>query len=149
MSFAIDGSRKPASIVPSIPITGFSLCGIYGVFEVRVPVPFPVPVRSSKHVRTTADGTSKGLRITSLYCDGVWLQLLICHYGRYTVPIITLLPPLGSFALQTTLIAGSLTEGSESVLSRGVRTHAHNLQTVQVLPREPIGSLWGRLRVAY
>ena len=44
-------------------------------------------------------------------------QLLICHYGRYAVPIVTLLPPLGSSTGQTTLIVGGLTKGSERVLS--------------------------------
>ena len=117
LSFAITDLGNLLPLFPASLSLDSRCVGCVGCSRVRVPVPVPVPVRSSKHVHTTADGTSKGLRIPRPYCDGVWFQLLICHYGRYAVPIVTLLPPLGSSTRQTTLIVGGLTKGSERVLS--------------------------------
>ena len=96
LSFAIDGSRNPASIFPASLSLDCLLCGMCGMFEVQVHFhfhfhfQFPVPVRIVYEVHTTADGGYQTPSYTvSWWCDVSASNL---HYGRYAVSFVTLLP---------------------------------------------------------
>ena len=90
LSFAIDGSRNPASIFPASLSLDSPLCGMCGMFEVHFHFQFPMPVRSVYEVHTTADGSYQ----TPLYTVSWWCVVSASnlHYGRYAFSFVTLLP---------------------------------------------------------
>ena len=82
--------------ISSIPITGFPMCGMCGMFEVQFHFQSQCQF-AEVYIHTTADGTYQ--RPSYTVAGGVLFQLLTCTTAG-TRSIVTVLPQLGSSTRQ-------------------------------------------------
>ena len=143
MSFAIDGSRNPASIFPASLSLDSRVWDVWDVreseftFQVQFQFQFAACTYNSRWYFPRPSYTETLL-------DGVWFQLLTCTTAG-TRSHCHIVATLGSSTQQETLIVGGLMKGSKRLYrcdSAWSSHHAHNLHSSQVLPGNLLGAYW-------